>query len=60
MPPLRVFNEGVYGAESTMICYGLPGRFAPCVEEAMSREVHELREIEGRRQREAANELGSN
>jgi hypothetical protein len=42
IPSLRVLNEGGYEAESAMIYYGQPGRFAPSVEETIIRKVHEL------------------
>ena len=42
IPSLRVLNEGGYEAESAMIYYGQPTRFAPSVEETIIRKVHEL------------------
>ncbi len=42
IPSLRILNEGGYEAESAMIYYGQPGRFAPSVEETIIRKIHEL------------------
>ena len=42
IPSLRVLNEGGYEAESAMIYYGQPGRFAPSIEETIIGKVHEL------------------
>ncbi|MDA1312252.1 MAG: neutral/alkaline non-lysosomal ceramidase N-terminal domain-containing protein [Acidobacteria bacterium] len=42
IPSLRVLNEGGYEAESAMIYYGQPGRFASSIEETIIGKIHEL------------------
>jgi hypothetical protein len=45
----RVLKEGGYEADSSMIYYGLPSRWAPAVEEKIVAKVHELaREVAGK------------
>lgn len=48
IPSLRVLKEGGYEADSSMIYYGLPTRWAPPIEEKIIAKVHELaREVQG-------------
>jgi hypothetical protein len=42
IPSLRVLKEGGYEADSSMIYYGLPTKWAPTVEEKIIAKVHEL------------------
>jgi neutral ceramidase len=42
VPSARILLEGGYEADFSMIYYGLPGRFAPEVEEVLVRKVHAL------------------
>jgi arylsulfatase A-like enzyme len=42
VPSARILLEGGYEADFSMIYYGLPGRFAPEVEETLVRKVHAL------------------
>jgi hypothetical protein len=42
IPSARVLKEGGYEADSSMIFYGLPTRWAPAVEEKIVGKVHEL------------------
>jgi hypothetical protein len=42
VPSLRVWREGGYEADSSMIYYGLPTRWAPSIEEKIVSKVHEL------------------
>jgi hypothetical protein len=42
IPSARVLQEGGYEADSSMIYYGLPTRWAPAVEERIIAKVHEL------------------
>src|SRR5436309_1875279 len=40
--PVRVLREGGYEADTSMIYYGLPARWAPPIEEKIIARVHEL------------------
>jgi hypothetical protein len=42
IPSLRVLKEGGYEADTSMIYYGLPTKWAPTVEERIIAKVHEL------------------
>jgi hypothetical protein len=42
IPSARVLKEGGYEADSSMIYYGLPAKWAPAVEEKIVARVHEL------------------
>jgi hypothetical protein len=42
IPSARVLREGGYEADSSMIYYGLPTKWAPAVEDKIVRKVHEL------------------
>jgi hypothetical protein len=42
IPSARVLKEGGYEADSSMIYYGLPTRWAPAIEEKIVGTVHEL------------------
>jgi hypothetical protein len=42
IPSARVLKEGGYEADSSMIYYGMPTRWAPAVEERIVQKVHEL------------------
>ncbi len=42
IPSKRVLQEGGYEADSSMIYYGLPTRWAPAIEEKIVGKVHEL------------------
>ncbi|MBY0524384.1 MAG: neutral/alkaline non-lysosomal ceramidase N-terminal domain-containing protein [Gemmataceae bacterium] len=42
IPSARVLKEGGYEADSSMIYYGLPTKWAPAVEEKIVTKVHEL------------------
>jgi hypothetical protein len=42
IPSVRVLKEGGYEADSSMIYYGLPTRWAPAIEDKIIGKVHEL------------------
>jgi len=42
IPSVRVLEEGGYEADSSMIYYGLPTKWAPAIEEKILSKVHEL------------------
>jgi hypothetical protein len=42
IPSRRVLAEGGYEADSSMIYYGMPSKWAPAVEEKIIAKVHEL------------------
>lgn len=42
IPSVRVLKEGGYEADSSMIYYGMPGKWAPPTEERIVTKVHEL------------------
>lgn len=42
IPSLRVLREGGYEGESSMRVYGMPGLWAPAVEELIAAEAHLL------------------
>lgn len=42
VPSARVLKEGGYEADSSMIYYGLPSKWAPVIEERIIRKTHEL------------------
>ena len=42
IPSVRVLKEGGYEADSSMIYYGMPTRWAPAIEEKIIQKVHEL------------------
>jgi hypothetical protein len=42
VPSARILLEGGYEADFNLIYYGLPGRFAPSVEDVLVRKVHDL------------------
>jgi hypothetical protein len=42
IPSVRVLKEGGYEADSSMIYYGMPNKWAPAIEEKIVRKVHEL------------------
>jgi hypothetical protein len=42
IPSARVLKEGGYEADSSMIYYGMPTRWAPVIEEKIVGKVHDL------------------
>jgi hypothetical protein len=42
IPSARVLKEGGYEADSSMIYYGMPGKWAPQIEEIITDKVHDL------------------
>ena len=42
IPSVRVLKEGGYEADSSMIYYGLPSKWAPAIEEKIVAKVREL------------------
>lgn len=42
VPSMRILTEGGYEAESNLIYYGIPARFAPAVEDTLVKKVIEL------------------
>lgn len=42
IPSVRVLKEGGYEADSSMIYYGIPTRWAPTIEDRIVQKVHEL------------------
>jgi hypothetical protein len=42
VPSMRILTEGGYEAESNLIYYGLPTRFAPAVEDVVVGKMREL------------------
>ena len=42
IPSARVLQEGGYEADSSMIYYGMPTKWAPAIEEKIVGKVHEL------------------
>ncbi|MBI5772829.1 MAG: neutral/alkaline non-lysosomal ceramidase N-terminal domain-containing protein [Verrucomicrobia bacterium] len=42
VPSMRILTEGGYEADSNLIYYGFPTRFAPAVEDTLVKKVHEL------------------
>jgi hypothetical protein len=46
IPSARVLKEGGYEADSSMIYYGMPGKWAPDIEEIITGKVHDqVREV---------------